>query len=93
MNQRRISTYAIHEGGVIFKSQIIVIQMALRSEMKRRLHAVHIGYDSLIARTRDTIFWPRMSSEVKQLANVKRGRKLNWCTKLSYTLLNIYYIK
>ena len=37
--------------------------------MKRRLHAAHMGYDSMMARSRETIFWPRMSSEVKQVAD------------------------
>ena len=58
-----------HGGGVILKGWRIVIPMALRSEMKRRLHAAHMGYDSMMARARDTIFWPRMSSEVKQMAD------------------------
>ena len=62
-----------HEGGVILKGQRIVIPMALRSEMKRRLHATHMSYDSMMARARDTIFWPRMSSEVKQLRDVPTG--------------------
>ena len=43
--------------------------MSLRPEMKRRLHAAHMGYDSMMARARETIFWPRMPSEVKQVAD------------------------
>ena len=58
-----------HEGGVILKSQIIVIPMAFRSEMTRRLHAAHMGYDNMMARARDIIFWSRMSGEVKKLAD------------------------
>ena len=46
-----------------------MIPMSLRPEMKRRLHAAHMGYDSMMARARETIFWPRMSSEVKQVAD------------------------
>ena len=55
-----------HEGGVIIKGHRIVIPMALRCEMKRRLHAAHMDYDSLMARARDTnLLWP--------LENIKRG--------------------
>ena len=47
-----------------------MIPVSLRPEMKRRLHAAHMGYVSMMARARETIFWPRMSSEVKQVAAV-----------------------
>ena len=46
-----------------------MIHVSLRPEMKTRLHAAHMGYDSMMARARETIFWPRMSSEVKQVAD------------------------
>ena len=58
-----------HEDGVILKGERVVIPVSLRPEMKRRLHAAHMGYDSMMARARETIFWPRMSSEVKQMAD------------------------
>ena len=58
-----------HEDGVILKGERVVIPVSLRPEMKRRLHAAHMGYDSMMVRARETIFWPRMSSEVKQMAD------------------------
>ena len=58
-----------HEDGVVLKGERVVIPMSLRPEMTRRLHAAHMAYDSMMARARETIFWPRMSSEVKQVAD------------------------
>jgi hypothetical protein len=36
--------------------------------MKEKLHAAHTGYDSMLRRARETIFWPGMLMRVKQIA-------------------------
>ena len=58
-----------HEGSVILKSKRIVIPNTFRSEMKRRLHTAHMSYDNMMVGAQETIFWPRMSREVKKLAD------------------------
>ena len=45
-----------HQDGVILKGQRVVIPTAMRHEMKHKLHAAHTGYDSMMARARETIF-------------------------------------
>ena len=35
--------------------------------MKHKLHASHLGTESCLRRARETIFWPGMSAEVKEL--------------------------
>ena len=41
----------------------------MRNDMKKRLHSAHMGYDSMMRRARDVIFWPGMSQDIKQLAD------------------------
>lgn len=55
--------------GVIVKGEAIFIPKMLRAEMKSRLHSSHLGYDSMMRRARNTIFWPGIAKDVKQLAD------------------------
>ena len=43
--------------------------MSLRKEIKDRLYSSHLAYDSMMRRARTTVFWPGMSSEIKNLAD------------------------
>ena len=47
--------------GIILKGE--------RHLVKERLHSAHLGYDSMMRRARDLVFWPGMSREIKQLAD------------------------
>ena len=55
--------------GVIVKGEANFIPKMLRAEMKSRLHSLHLGYDSMMRRARNTIFWPGITKDVKQLAD------------------------
>jgi hypothetical protein len=55
--------------GVIVKREAILIPKLLLAEMKSRLHSSHLGYDSMMRRARNTIFWPGIAKDVKQLAD------------------------
>ena len=57
-----------HQDGVILKGERIMIPKSLRDITKKRLHAAHLGYDSMMRRARDTVFWPAMSHETRQVA-------------------------
>ena len=57
-----------HQNGIILKGERIVIPASLRDTTKKRSHSAHLGYDSMMRRARDTIFWPGMAKEVRQLA-------------------------
>jgi hypothetical protein len=54
--------------GVIVKGEAIFYPKILRAELKSRLHSSHLGYDSMMRSARNTIFWPGIARDVKQLA-------------------------
>ena len=45
----------------------MVIPSSLRRDMKEKLHASHLGVESCLRRARETIFWPGMSNEIKEM--------------------------
>ncbi|XP_055862796.1 uncharacterized protein K02A2.6-like [Biomphalaria glabrata] len=54
--------------GVILKGEGVVIPFSMRQEMKKKLHTAHIAYDGMMRRARQTMFWPGMADEIKQMA-------------------------
>ena len=58
-----------YENGLILKAERVVIPKVLRPDMMRCLHAAHLGYESMLRRARESIFWPGMPREIKQLAD------------------------
>ncbi len=54
------------QDNLIFKGKQLVIPAAMRREMMSHAHASHIGIEGCIRRARETIYWPRMSSELKE---------------------------
>ena len=44
--------------GVLYKGEQAIILVSLCSEISAKLHAAHLGYESMIRRTRTTVFWP-----------------------------------
>ena len=55
------------QDGVIFRGQRIVVPVSLRGDIKQKLHASHLGVKSCLRRARETIYWPGMNAEVKEL--------------------------
>ena len=45
----------------------MVIPSSLRRDMKQKLHASHLGVELCLRRARETIFWPGMSNEIKEM--------------------------
>ncbi|KAL8567032.1 hypothetical protein ACOMHN_027461 [Nucella lapillus] len=56
------------QDGVILKGEIILVPPALQTEMKKRLHAAHLGYDSMLRRERELLYWPGMAQDIRQIA-------------------------
>ena len=54
------------QDGVIFKGERVVIPCSMRGEMKRSIHESHLGVTGCARRARESIFWPGMTSEIKQ---------------------------
>ena len=53
------------QGDLVFKGQQLVVPASLRKELMEVTHATHIGIEGCICRARDTLYWPRMSAEIK----------------------------
>lgn len=51
---------------LVFKGPRIVIPFALRREMMSTIHASHIGIEDCIRMARDSLYWPRMNSDLKE---------------------------
>ena len=56
------------QDGILLKGERVIIPRTLRRKTKETLHAAHLGYDSMMRRARETVFWPGMGSEIKQMA-------------------------
>ena len=54
---------------VLYKGEKAIIPFSLRSEMKDKLRAAHLSYDSMIRRTRTTAFWSGIQHEEKQVVD------------------------
>ena len=54
------------QNGIIMKGDRVVIPKSLRKEMKQGVHAGHLGINSCLRRAKDVMYWPGMSSEIKQ---------------------------
>ncbi len=55
-----------YQNGLIFKSERIGVPHALRDDMKKRLHSSHLGVEGYLKRAREILYWPKMSSQVKE---------------------------
>lgn len=51
---------------LVFKGQQVVVPSALRKEMIQACHASHIGIEGCIRRARESVYWPRMSTELRE---------------------------
>ncbi|XP_055862765.1 uncharacterized protein K02A2.6-like [Biomphalaria glabrata] len=58
-----------YEDGLLMKGEIIIIPRALRKEVETKLHAAHLGYDAMMRRARDAVFWPGIAARIKEIAN------------------------
>ena len=53
------------EDGIIYKGDKCVIPAALRQGLLRKLHDPHMGIESTLRWARSLIYWPGMSSQIK----------------------------
>jgi transposase InsO family protein len=54
------------QDGIILRGERVVIPRSMREDMKKRLHAGHLGINSCLRRARDVIFWPGMTQDIRQ---------------------------
>ena len=55
------------QNGIIFKGHQIVIPKAMRPELLTRIHSSHLGIAACLRKAKVALFWPHMSSEIKDL--------------------------
>ncbi|KAK3107228.1 hypothetical protein FSP39_009902 [Pinctada imbricata] len=55
------------QNGVIFKGERAVIPQVLRRDMLNRIHSSHIGIEGCLRRARESVYWPRMNAEIRDL--------------------------
>ena len=51
---------------LVFKGSQVVVPTALRKEMMAMCHDTHISVEGCIRRARESLFWPRMTTELKE---------------------------
>jgi transposase InsO family protein len=57
------------QNGLLFKSGRIVVPQTLREDMTKGLHSSHLGVEGCLRRAREILYWPKMSSKVKELVS------------------------
>ena len=53
------------QDSLVFKGPLVVVPAVLRREMMTTCHATHIGVEGCVCRARESMFWPCMSTELK----------------------------
>ena len=53
--------------GLVFKGHRIVIPGPARNDILNRLHSAHTGVNSCQRRARETVYWPGITTDIKQL--------------------------
>ena len=53
------------QNGIILRGERALIPKSLRHDMLRRIHMPHMGVEGCLRRARECVYWPAMSSEVK----------------------------
>ena len=54
----------IHDG-ILFKGNRVILPVALRPLMVKKVNSSHIGIEGCLRKARDVLFWPGMSAEIK----------------------------
>ena len=55
------------QDNVIFKLDRVVVPKSARAAIRTELHSAHLGIESTLRRARESVYWPGMSAELKDL--------------------------
>lgn len=55
------------DNGIIYKGIACLVPHALRSEILRKIHYAHLGISKCIQLAEESVFWPTLRNELKQL--------------------------
>ena len=53
------------QDALVFKRDLLVVPTSMRRELLAVAHSTHIGIEGCIRRMNDTLYWPRMTTEVR----------------------------
>ena len=53
--------------GILYKGQRMVIPKSCQKDLLERLHSNHQGIEATLRRGRDSIYWPGMTNDIKQM--------------------------
>ncbi|TRY64377.1 hypothetical protein TCAL_15219 [Tigriopus californicus] len=65
---RKEETHLSCDDGIALHGSRIVVPKSLRKEILRRLHSSHQGVTSTLRRSRQLVFWPGITSDIKSTA-------------------------
>ncbi len=54
------------QDGIIFKGDRVIIPKTMRNTMLKEIHTAHGGQQACLQRARESIYWPAMTSEIKE---------------------------
>ena len=55
------------QNGLIFRGERVVVPKKLREVMNQKIHSSHMGTEACLRGARESIYWPGMCAEMKQL--------------------------
>ena len=56
---------AIHDG-IVFRGERVVVPASQRSVLKEKIHSSHLGIDGCLRRAKECLFWPNMTSDIRE---------------------------
>ena len=54
------------QGGVLFKGERVIVPMVMTAQMLEKIHSSHVGAEGCVGRSREVVFWPGMTAEIRQ---------------------------
>jgi len=57
-----------NSNGLVFKGHCVVVPLPMRADILDLLHAAHTGVNGCLRRSRETVFWPCVTADIKRLA-------------------------
>ena len=53
--------------GLLLRNERLIVPIAMRQEMRTKIHAGHLGIEKFKARAREVLFWPGISTEITDM--------------------------
>ena len=56
------------ENGLLFKGHRLIVPEKLRDRVLQTIHEGHFGFEKMLLRAREAVFWPGITSDLLQTA-------------------------